>query len=194
MSTFDTVVIAAALCGVVMVGGGIALLWKGAITLAATPEATALSIEFKKQFRMNTQVPGIAFFVVGLVFIVVALYASKPTGVVPIDLQGEVLGVKAPVSVGASTKWHLDSFSSGAIRGRIYPEVTTLVIEVSAPGYVPVTTPIEIKPGIQQAVIGKFQLEKRIDEIPANPGRIAPVQFKPPPINTKGAQGFGAPQ
>jgi len=67
MTVFDIVVLIAAACGLAMVVGGIWLLARGAITLAATPKTDALTLEWKKQFRINTQVPGLAFFLVGLI-------------------------------------------------------------------------------------------------------------------------------
>ena len=80
MSIFDYAVILAALAGLIMVIGGIVLIYKGALVLASTDSGTALSIEWKQDFRLNTQAPGIAFFLLGLIFSSISIYASKPNG------------------------------------------------------------------------------------------------------------------
>jgi hypothetical protein len=54
---FGAVVLLTALCGLIVVAGGIFLLAKGAITLASTSPTDALSVEWQKKFKLNTQVP-----------------------------------------------------------------------------------------------------------------------------------------
>jgi hypothetical protein len=191
MSVFDLAVLLAALCGLVMVCGGIALLWRGAITLASTKARDAISIEFRKQFRIHTQIPGIAIFLVGLLFITQALYFSKPTEVAPIDLQGVIKEVAAPVTVIVSTKWPLPTFTDGQIRGRIYPDVSTLVVEATAPGYMPFSAPVRPKSD-HVASIGEVRLIKKVEEIPTRPENIQPLDFVPPPPTKPGS--FGAPR
>lgn len=161
MSMFDVVVLLAALSGLVMVVGGIFLLARGAITLASTPQTNALSIEFRRQFRINTQVPGVAFFAVGLLFIVLALQFAKPPEVIPIEVDGEVSAVDAAVTIMVSTRWPLPAFTGGQIHSKIYPDVSTLVVEVSAPGHDPIVIPVEVKPTAKRtARIGKLALQK----------------------------------
>ena len=62
MTVFELVALVAAIAGLAMVIGGIWLVAKGILTMAATPQADALTVELKKQFRLRTQVPGLAFF------------------------------------------------------------------------------------------------------------------------------------
>ena len=190
MSVFDAVVLIAAVCGLAMVVGGIFLLARGAITLATTPKGDALSVEFRRQFKMTTQVPGIAFFLVGLIFVGIAIYFAEPPPVIPVDLQGEVSDVHGPVTVTVSSRWKLPTFTSGEIHGRIYPDITTLIVEVTESGYKSVTAPIDIRPGQHWiASIGTVRLEKKIDEIPAKPSSIQPVGFSSPPVDQPGSFG-----
>lgn len=190
MSVFEIAVLLAAICGLSMVIGGIFLIYRGAMTLAATPHADAITIEFKKQFRINTQAPGIAFFLVGLIFVGIALYASKPTGVIPIDISGEVTGVSQPVTVIISKKWPLETFSGGKISHQVYPDMKGSTFEATAPGYLPFTARIDLNQSI--ASIGTVRLTKSVDEIKARAENIPALTFAAPPVEKQGS--FGAPQ
>ena len=53
MDTFDIVVILGALCGLLMVIGGMVLLYKGVITLNQASKQEAASLEFKKTECVN---------------------------------------------------------------------------------------------------------------------------------------------
>jgi hypothetical protein len=191
MTVLAIVELLTATCGIIVVAGGIYLLAKGAITLAATSPADALTIEWQKKFRVNTQVPGIAFFVIGLCFVVVALYSASPPE--PIDLQGEVHGVDGPVTVIIrSEPLHPPVFGDGAIRYRFYPDFSVLTLEASAPGYEPMPVPVEISHGALINV-GTIQLRRKIQEIAAKPESIQPISFQPPLV-TDTTRSFGAPK
>ncbi len=127
MATFDYAVLLAALAGLVMVIGGIVLIYKGAIVLASTDSSSALSIEWKQDFRLNTQAPGIAFFIIGLIFSSISIYASKPTAIEPIKIEGEVTQIPELVTIRArSSTWIVQGGSNGVIKGRIHkPESIT---------------------------------------------------------------------
>jgi hypothetical protein len=138
MGTFDYAVLLAALAGLIMVVGGIVLIYKGAIVLASTDSSSALSIEWKQDFRLNTQAPGIAFFIVGLIFSSISIYASKPTKIEPIRIEGEVRQIPEPVTIRArSSTWTLEGSSNGIVQGRIDPHLEDITLEISAPGYRP---------------------------------------------------------
>jgi len=190
---FGAVILITAICGVIIVAGGIALLWKGAITLAATSPSDALTIEWQKRFKLSTQVPGIAFFVIGLCFVITALYAADPPKGTPVDLQGEVDGVDAPVTVILRSEPTLSrAYQGGKIKFKFYPDMSILTLEASAPGYEPASIPIEI--GTETHVVfPRLQLKKRIDEIKAKPASIEPVAFQAPPV-TDTTSNFGTPR
>jgi hypothetical protein len=147
MSAFEFVAIIGAICGVMMVLGGIWLIAKGQLTLAATPHTDALTIEWKKQFRMSTQVPGIAFFFVGLLFVVVPLLFLKPRSDVPMTFKGELKGVEESVSilVRPTANWEFKSTTTGKINSRILLDLSSVLLVINAPGYEPLSTSIEIK-------------------------------------------------
>ena len=193
MTVLPIVELLTATCGIIVVAGGIYLLAKGAITLAATAPADALTIEWRKNFRVNTQVPGIAFFVIGLCFVVAALYSATPRPGEAIDLSGEVAGVDGPVTVIIrSNPLNLPVFGHGAIRSHFYPDFSVLTLEASAPGYEPMPVPVEISHGTLVNV-GTIQLRRKIQEIVAKPESIQALSFQPP-LLTDTTRSFGAPR
>ena len=193
MNILATVILLTATCGLMVVAGGIYLLSKGAITLAATTPADALTIEWQKKFRLNTQVPGIAFFMLGLGFVMAALRSASPAEARPVDLRGEVSGVDGPVTLIIRTQpLPLPVFTGGVIRYRFYPDFSVLMLEASAPGYESMPVPVEIaRSGVID--VGKLHLKRKIDEISAKPESILPIDFQPPPV-TATVGTFGSPQ
>ncbi|WP_157515806.1 hypothetical protein [Grimontia marina] len=95
-----------ALCGMVMVVGGITLLHKGAIKLANTSGEDAITIEFRKEIRISTQYPALAIFLIGLLFVSISIFMGKPTSN-KLVVKGNVVGVSEPVKVSLKTNtWH----------------------------------------------------------------------------------------
>ena len=194
MSVFDIVVLIAAACGLAMVVGGIWLLARGAITLAATPKTDALTIEWKKQFRINTQVPGLAFFLVGMMFIGLSLRFSQPPDVVPIEFRGQFKGVEGPVTVlVAPNRWQIPTTTSGMLQGKVYPDLSMLILVATAPGYEPFSTVVALRPqGQRLAELGTLELKKKVGEIKASSANIGAIDFNPPDHGA-GASSFGVP-
>ena len=183
MIVFEIVVLIAAACGLVMVVGGIWLLAKGAITLASAPKTDAITIEWKKQFRINTQVPGIAFFLVGLLFLGFSMYFSRPPDIVPIEFNGQIKNVEEPVTILVSpNQWQIPTASDGSVEGKIYPDLSILLLVVSAPGYEPFRSVVNLrKSGKRLAKLGTLELKKKIAEIKATPDNISAIGFAAPP-------------
>ncbi|MEH6597187.1 MAG: hypothetical protein V7736_16755 [Colwellia polaris] len=139
MNMFDIAIFCAAIAGLIMVIGGIILIYKGALVLASTDPSSALTIEWKKEFRLNTQAPGIAFFIIGLLFTLTSIFASKPTEIEPINIIGKVAEISEPITIAArSSKWILVGGSDGVVKGKIRPYVEAITLEISAPGYKPI--------------------------------------------------------
>lgn len=190
MTAFEIVALTGALAGISMVLGGIWLVAKGVITLAATPKRDAITIEWKKQFRINTQVPGIAFFLVGLLFIALSLGFLKPPPVVPIEFDGELKGIDEPPAIFVRpANWELPSSTGGRINGRVYPDLSVVVLMINAPGYEPYTQSIRISTGSRRiAHLGTLELRRKVRESDLEK-RIADLPFDAP-----SAGGFGVPQ
>ena len=197
MTAFELIGIIGAACGVAMVIGGIWLIAKGQLTLAATPQTDALTIEWKKQFRMSTQVPGIAFFIIGLIFVVVTLVFLKPATLVPMEFEGEIKGVEEPVSilVRPTTNWELPGTTSGKINGMIYPDLSVVLLVVNAPGYEPFSKPIKISPdGRRLAQFGTLELRRTNLRKADITERITSLPFSAPATLTANTATFGVPQ
>lgn len=136
IGTHDIAILSSAIAGFCMVIGGMLLIYKGAIVLAGTDETTALSIEWKKDFRLSTQAPGIAFFIIGLMFSSLAIYASKQDGVAPIFLEGTFDGVDELVTVTViPSNWAVVSGSNGVLDAKFIPDTERVLLRISAPGY-----------------------------------------------------------
>jgi len=185
MDVFSVVIIMAGICGLAMVLGGIWLIYKGAITLAATPAADAITLEFRKQFRLHSQAPGLAFFIVGLMFVACALWFSRPPRPpLPIELEGELDGTNSDTKVFAtSQQWMLTLSSTGEFKAKIVPDITYLVIDASSPGCDPIQTIVDTREQKDGKVhIDKLRFVKRIEgnPIPQNDVLPAPVALPPP--------------
>lgn len=179
MWAFDVNLILAGVCGVAMVLGGIVLLYKGAITLAGAPQEHALSIEFRKHFRIATQVPALGIFVIGLGFIVVALYVSpKPPSIAPITVLGSVENVNELITVRASTVvWGLENVPPNRVAGSFVPDTKHLSVEVSAAGYESVVRTYDSDGGvIDLGTVTLHPAGDPNDPIPTDSANIVPVE------------------
>jgi len=197
MSAFEVVALVGAMAGLSMVLGGIWLVAKGVITMAATPQAEALTIEWKKQFRMNTQVPGLAFFLVGLMFIAVSLGFLKPSDIAPIAFEGQLKGIDERVSIYVRpTNWELaGDTSTGQISGNVYPDFSVLVLSINAPGYEPISKPVKVNlEGKRIAKLGTVELRRSNVKESDLTKQIAPLPFSSPDLAPAKASTFGGPQ
>jgi len=196
MTAFEIVALVGAFAGFCMVLGGIWLLAKGVITLAATPKTDAITIEWRKQFRINSQVPGIAFFLIGLMFISVSLEFLKPPDVAPIEFEGQIKGnIDEQVSILVRpANWELPGDSTtGQISGKVYPDFSVLVLVINAPGYEPFTKPVKVNlEGQRIAKLGTVELRRKVKESDLQK-QIVPIPFDAPiPSSAKDSK-FGAP-
>ncbi len=114
MQAWEIVLILAAVCGLLIAAGGLALLWKGAITLESAPKKGNLTIDVANKVKVSASYPGIALFIVGLGFIALPLaflYFFDPTRFLPAAHYYDVHS-KLTVSGG-------DHVSTDAIRVRV---------------------------------------------------------------------------
>src|SRR6516225_5796768 len=138
---FNVAIYASLFCAIVMIVGGIWLLAKGLIKLSEAGKAEgALSVELFNKIKLSTGYPALAFFVIGLILIGLAIWFSKPADVVSVVFLGKlkfdnatvVTGKVVPVNeVGAT----FQPDSSGAIE-TLHPDVR-FEVQMVAPGYQP---------------------------------------------------------
>ncbi len=195
MSAFEIIAIVCAICGAVMIVGGIISILKGIIRLPTSSADGILTVEFKdtlKDIRVTTRNAALAFFIIGLFFFVIPLWFTRPTGPSPVRFTGKLVDVQGCAQLVVDTdSWILKSDSFGDIRGTITPRIDNFWINVSAPGYDPVNKTI----GNDQIVKGNIDLGnialKQIVEnknIATNIVKL-PANYTPPPLSEKGSFG-----
>lgn len=181
MTSFDIAASAGALCGLLMVIGGMILLYTGAVSLSKTSAEEAATLEFKRLFRLTTHYPALGLFIIGLAFITVSVILSRPadnqvtmtgsltsTPDTPVDkLDPEFL----TLSLESSLKPYFD------------PNTKTITIsgDPTAMWQVVITYPgmIAQKPvqgnGKRTISLGSIALVRVADKPPVNPANIAPM-------------------
>lgn len=138
---FNIAIYVSLFLAIVMIVGGIWLLAKGVIKLSEAGKSDgALSVELFNKFKINTGYPALAFFIIGLFFIALAIWFSKPADVVSVVFVGKlnlddatvVRGKVVPLTeVGAT----FQPDSTGAIE-TLHPDVR-FEVQMVAPGYQP---------------------------------------------------------
>jgi hypothetical protein len=193
---FNFLLIISAFGGLSMIIGGMYLLYKGVITLRATPKADALTVRWRKQFVFSTQVPALGFFLMGLALMVLALWYARPKPDLPLTISGSVAGVEAPIKVLVRAEpWDFERGVTGtnpSFTGTVYPNLHTLLVDVTAPGYQPDDRSINEADWLNKHSInlGTINLTKIVVEGQTNPADIAPLPFPTPASSSTGT--FGA--
>lgn len=191
MNTYELSIMGGTLCGLVMVVGGILLLYKGAIKLEVAAKDPALTVElFEKQFKLTTQVPALGLFVIGLLFIGLSIHFARETAATPIELIGKTSGVEEPITVLVSSEWGVPAIQ-GQVHHVLRPQLDVLWITISAPGYEPFSQPFakdHIKKGVN---FGDVKLRRIAARPPANPQNIASLPAGVTPIPLTAEATFG---
>jgi hypothetical protein len=191
MDPFDTIIILAGVCGVGMVFGSMVLLFKGIINLQAA-SGGAMNVGLQRLIKIETTVPALGLFVIGLVFILSAAAMSRPDGVSPVQIKGQIRPAgSSSVSILIRTEQGaLVPSTDGQIQGVIYPHMGGLTVEITAPGY---STPLfrktimpqEIRSGV--ASIGDVDLGQPVkNEPPVRPENVATPAVPLPPVSDAG--------
>jgi hypothetical protein len=127
-----------------MIVGGIWLLAKGAIKLSeAGKSETGLDVNLFNKIKVKTGYPAIALFIIGLFFIALAMWFSKPSDVPSLSIAGklniegdpsDLVTVKIVPSSEVGTTLHPDS--DGNLTRTLHPEFQLQVL-INAAGYNP---------------------------------------------------------
>jgi hypothetical protein len=149
--TFDVVIILGAICGVLMVVGGMVLLAIGAIKLEAVAPAVAgtkgeqradaLILEFKKTIKVTAHYPALALFLIGVLFIFGSLWFSKSEGKIqPWSILGKI---DSPDPSAVTVEIEVDKLKTlsptddGYIDTVIHPDLDQFKAIILAPGCKP---------------------------------------------------------
>ena len=173
------------LCGIAMVVGGIALLYKGAIRLEAASKDPALTVDlFNKQFSLATRFPALGLFVIGLLFIIVAMYAAKVPDVPSIPISGEVDDVDGPITVTVHTEWTLMA-PQREVSDVLRPSLDVLWIRIAAPGFLAreMAFPRDTMNG--RIKLGTVHLERVHEKMEPNETNIKAAPFTAPKFDPR---------
>lgn len=135
VSVSDIVVMASAGCGVLMVAGSLWLLYCGAIKLERAAKEGALEIKLFEKIRFTTGVPALGLFLIGWLFIGLAVYRSPPSDVSAINFTGtmDMPYPEASVLVAANSL-SIPALGTQLV-GVARPTLEYISFTVTAPGY-----------------------------------------------------------
>lgn len=193
METYDFAILGGTICGIVMVIGGIILLYKGALRLEVASKDPALTLElFQRQFRLTTNVPALGIFVIGLVFIGLAIHFAQVTAATPIELKGKTEGVTDPVTVCLRSEWGIPA-PQGKVHHILRPHLDVLWIYISAPGYEPYCDSFSKEDIAEVIDFGIVKLTRKIEPIDQKKENILdlPPGMKVPTLAEGGSFGRG---
>jgi len=177
-----------------MVVGGISLLWRGAISLDTVSNTEALSVEWKKQFRLTTHVPALGLFIIGLLFIILPLWLARPKSLPVVEITGQKGGsISQPIKLQIETV----PWSSGKPHEHMIEEELDLsniifVVKATAAFHKEVERRISLSRLLGGDLdLGKITLPIAVSEITRNEELIEelPPNIVEPPIDQEG--GFG---
>jgi hypothetical protein len=143
MTIGDLVRAIGALCGLFMVVGGMLLLRSGVITLDRAGSKEAASVEFQKLIKVTTHYPALGLFVIGLAFILIALYNASPS----YNISGQIKAAHpeaAKISVSGGPWGGVLPTPTGEVKGTVTPALSQLTVVVRVPGYKDRTIPVEV--------------------------------------------------
>jgi hypothetical protein len=140
ITVFDLAIIIGSLCGLIMVVGSIILLYKGVITLNSVSDKSALDVEFINNLRITTHFPALGLFIIGLCFIIIAIFSSRPDPDKSITIKGQIIS-QDPSSATIfikTVKKDIEQMTpsfNGDFSGALSPNMINLMVEIVAPGY-----------------------------------------------------------
>ena len=192
MTTYDLAIIGGTASGIIMVLGGIVLLYKGAIRLEVASKDPALTVEmFEQKLKLTTHAPALGLFVIGLLFVISAIYFAQTTAVKEIPVIGVVENDVDDLKVKVKSKdWPVTSHQ-GKVHEVIRPNLDVLWVVVTAPGYIPHSQDFDLKKG--GVNLGTIQLKKVVNKIEPKAANIdkLPDNVKNIPLDAGKRFGIG---
>jgi hypothetical protein len=193
MTTYDFTIIGGTVCGIIMVLGGIVLLYKGAIKLEVASKDPSLTVEmFERKLKLTTHAPALGLFVIGLLFVFLAIYFAQTTTAKPIPVRGKAENIEEEISVIAKSEWHVAAHQ-GHVQDVIRPQLDVLWVVISAPGYNEHILCYNKEDFIKGVNLGKVQLVKAMEKLDPNENNIEafPPGFKDTPLDAEKTFGIG---
>jgi hypothetical protein len=142
VNPFEIAIYVSLFLAIAMIVVGLRLLAKGVIKLSeAGTTAEGLSIELFNKIKVQTGYPAIAFFGLGIVLIVLAIFFTKPAGDLSLSFEGKLSDVDPELVTGkvVPVRDSGETFrpdSDGSIRRPLNPEFP-VEVQINAAGYEP---------------------------------------------------------
>jgi hypothetical protein len=197
MGTYDYSIFGATICGIIMVLGGIILLYKGAIRLEVASKDPALTVEmFQKELKLSTRTPALGLFIIGLCFVMLSIYFGRDVAATPIEVRGIAEGVEGQVTIRLQSEWPIKAHA-GRVHQVVRPQLDVLWVVVSAKDYEDRAIPFPRDQVKHVIDFGSITLKRTKDDAPTvepNPSNIVdlPVGMETPPLSEGGSFGSGA--
>ena len=180
MTSLALSILGAIICGIVMVIGGIVLLYKGAIKLEVLSKDPALTVElFNKQLSVTTRAPALGLFVIGMMFVGGSLWVARDTDVQKIPVSAEIDDVDEPITATVYTSWGVAA-SKHEVSAVLRPALDILWLKIEAPGYEPLERANAMSDARGGIKLGKVKLVRAVPKIEPKEENIAPLPFEAP--------------
>ncbi|HEU0209183.1 MAG TPA: hypothetical protein VIE89_20920 [Candidatus Binatia bacterium] len=197
---FAIIALVAALCGVIMVIGCIILLREGVIKLSEIADKGKSVFEIKNFIKFTTSYPALGMFLIGVVFVALALYFTKPAIDMPIRITGHLdvpdpSGIRIEADSDQVVGHNLDS--AGNFDEPMQYGTSNVRLQFFASGYTPVPPqpmPIVRKVKVQRGLFNsqptvKIPGDIKFEKVASNPGvghlEHAPDEKDLPKLNAK---------
>ena len=195
MTTYEYILLGCVICGIIMVVGGIILLYKGAIKLESASSDPALVLEVQKKLKLTTHIPALGLFIIGLLFVFISIFWGKSTAVKEIQITGSINVDDDAILVVKGDEWQFRC-PSKEVNLVARPHLDTIYISVTAPGYQSrILTPYKITDIKDEINLGSITLVKeKVEKPEVKSTNIAPL---PPgrrsvPLLPTGSLGIGS--
>ena len=147
METFDVILILGAACGIVMILGGVYLFNSGARGLTQASPDRAMSPEFARRLRAQTQYPAFALVMFGLTVPSTAAYIAYRNVSQRIFRPLEIRAIASDPNIRVTAcliggPWPVQSAGASGISGRVVPDPNNLYVRLIAPNFEPTQIPI----------------------------------------------------
>lgn len=131
---------AGAACGILMVAGSIWLLKLGVIQLNTAAKEGTLDVNILDKIKVSTTYPALGLFIIGLAFVGMSIWFSKPIAGIPLNIVGKI-DIDDPSLVTVSVEPDISAVfkpdSDGRLDKFVRLDVHRLNVVINAAGYKP---------------------------------------------------------
>ena len=163
-----------------MVIGAIWLLRTGAIQLSeAAKGGKGINVDILNKIKIHTSYPAVGLFIIGLLFLLMAVWFSKPALSMPLNVVGEIKDVD-PNAVTikiepANMAIDCTPDSNGSIDRLFHADFQSVHVVINAAGYDPPFLQYTLRIRAQQIALPSKLKFTKIASTSPSPGQIQPL-------------------